>query len=143
MPAECSFVPDHVRLRLATRVWCNELRDSWGLRINRTKAEHGAATIGMPVAGLMLIVAIARRRHIVRMCGPACISMMMLVPMPGCRRAEFMGTLHRQTGELEGGGHCERGCHRRKQVGDGDKPPPASAPPPSPASHLTTSSSKC
>jgi hypothetical protein len=113
------------------------------MRRNGTKAKHGAATIGVPAAMLVLIeVIVSGCRDIVRMHREFAIRMVMamlvvMVMMVLARKlTEFMGKLHGQVDHVGGTGGREGWRHRCEQIGDGDKPPQPSALRPPQATHL-------
>lgn len=125
MPAECACVADQVGLGLAAGSQCRKLHERRGLRRDGGEAQDGAAAAGMPVGGRVLIVVQV-----------ACLCLIMLVMRMRRRSGTLMAVLvagrvlialmrmhHRQVDRIEGNGHRKRWRHRRKQIGDGDKPP--------------------
>ena len=131
---ERAFVTDHIGLRLAARARHHELRDGGHLRRHGAETQHRAAAGRMSIAGLVLVVlAISGHSHVMRMRRRSGISLIVLMVV---RMRGLIGRM--LAGNPCIGRHRDRKGrrHRRKQIGDDDKPSPPPSPWLSQANHL-------
>ncbi|WP_139024765.1 hypothetical protein [Bradyrhizobium sp. STM 3843] len=105
------------------------------MRWNRAKTQHRTTTGRMPVTGLILfvVVAVISHRSVMRIHIRSSIGLIVLVRISRCACPVLAWDQC-----IEKNRARERRRHRRKQIGDDNKPSPPSAPRPSQANHLFT-----